>query len=93
MLRRCLTTLLLPALLALTAQSQAQEINKAQLLYETYCQQCHDSQIHMREKKRAQDLEDIRHFVKRWQNSLELKWTERDIDQVADYINQRYYHY
>lgn len=66
---------------------------KGELLYETYCIQCHDSTVHIRAKNKARNLDDIRYFVNRWQTQLELKWSEFDIEAVSRYVNDKFYQY
>ena len=62
-------------------------------LYENHCTSCHQSTVHIREKRKARSLDEIRGFIKRWADVLELGWREEDMDQVLEYLNASYYHY
>lgn len=65
--------------------------SRGQLLYETHCIACHTTQMHWREQKTAKDWPGLRRIVRRWQGELQLRWTDADIDEVARYLNRRYY--
>lgn len=91
-LNHLIFALLLFCLYSGIASAQSSPAN-GQLLYETYCTQCHDSIVHIRATKKARNLDDIRHFVDRWQTQLELKWSEFDIESVSRYVNDKFYGY
>jgi mono/diheme cytochrome c family protein len=81
--------------LATQAQGQPQPLSQAQsrgeLLYSTYCAECHSSQMHWREKKTVRDWPSLRAQVAFWQAQAQLGWGEEDITAVARYLNARYY--
>jgi mono/diheme cytochrome c family protein len=66
---------------------------RGQMLYETHCIACHSTQMHWRDQKTAKDWPGLRRLVRRWQNEQQLRWSDSDIDEVARYLNQRYYRY
>ena len=74
---------------ALTAQAA----DRGQALYEMGCDACHDKSVHQRSARHAASLEEIRNYVTRWSAALGTGWRDEEIDQVTDYLNQRYYHY
>lgn len=81
-------------LLAGACQAQTGTVpSRGQLLYETHCIACHTTQMHWRDRKSAKDWPGLRRVVRRWQGELQLRWTDADIDEVARYLNQRYYRY
>ena len=67
--------------------------SRGELLYVNQCLGCHESNVHIREKQKAKTIPAIRGEVTRWAKELQLKWTLRDIADVVDYLNSRYYHY
>jgi len=67
--------------------------SRGELLYLNHCLVCHESNVHIREKHNAKNINAIRSEVTRWMNELQLKWLPRDIEDVVDYLNSRYYHY
>ncbi len=65
--------------------------SRGEQLYENNCQVCHTSVVHVREKRRARTLKDLEYWVKRWSGELKLQWSADEINDVVDYLNQRYY--
>jgi mono/diheme cytochrome c family protein len=69
------------------------ETPRGELLYTTHCIACHNATIHWRDKKIAKDWIGLKAQVRRWQDISGLAWSDRDIVEVAGYLNARYYHY
>ncbi len=67
--------------------------SRGELLYLNHCLECHESQVHIRVTHHSKNINAIRDEVTRWVKQLELKWTLHDIEDVVDYLNNRYYHY
>ncbi len=67
--------------------------SRGQLLYETYCEHCHDSTVHIRKRRNAKNRDAIRHWVIRWAGELRLQWNSGDVEEVVRYLNRRYYRY
>ena len=77
---------------ALPGQAQQQSNSKiGQLLYESNCLTCHNSQPNWRAHKQANDWDSLTTQVKRWQNNLGMRWDDAQIAQVALYMNRRYF--
>lgn len=62
-----------------------------ELLYESNCLTCHNTQPNWRDQKQARDWDSLTTQIKRWQNNLGLRWDDAQITQVALYMNRRYY--
>ena len=80
----------------LTSLAQARPVpdqGHGKRLYQTYCNACHDAQIHWRDKHLATDLHSLDLQVRHWQATLNLRWNEDDINDVAHYLNAVYYHF
>ena len=73
--------------------SQLAPSSRGELLYLNHCLECHESNVHIRNTQKAETINAIRDEVTRWAKEIKLKWTLRDIEDVADYLNTRYYHY
>jgi mono/diheme cytochrome c family protein len=71
----------------------ALENTRPALLYSTHCNACHNEQIHWRAKQLSTDWENLRFQVRRWQDISGLGWGDQDIEDVAHYLNDLYYHY
>lgn len=75
------------------ALSDEESVSRGRLLYENHCGVCHTSKIHQREKRAAKNLDGIRFQVNRWQTHLKLQWNQQEIADVANFVNDEYYHY
>ena len=72
-------------------QAQAADPERGKLLYENHCRVCHTSVVHIREDRKASSREEIRTWVQRWRKELGLQWGYGEIDDVMEYLNERYY--
>ncbi len=60
-------------------------------LYRNHCLSCHESIAHIRENRRARSLTDIRRWVARWAEELDLGWGADEVEDVTSYLNRTYY--
>ena len=67
------------------------DIGRGRALYELRCDACHTESVHGRAHRVAKDLADVRRWVKRWNESLSIGWSDAEIDDVAAYLNATYY--
>lgn len=72
---------------------QAAPASRGQLLYTTHCVACHDTQVHWRANKVADNWTSLLKQVRRWQGVANLQWSEEDITLVARYLNDTIYEY
>jgi cytochrome c5 len=82
--------------LALAGAAQAQAVpppSRGQLLYETHCIECHNTQMHWRTRKQARDWDSLKAQVRRWQATANLGWTEADVTDVARHLNETIYQF
>jgi uncharacterized protein Usg len=89
--RSIVATLLVTA--SLFARTAEPEATRGALLYETHCIACHTEQMHWRDKRLATDWPSLKRLVQHWQGNVRLDWGDDDIDSVAQYLNQRFYHF
>jgi mono/diheme cytochrome c family protein len=75
------------------AETPEDSPNRGRQLYENHCTGCHESQVHIREKRKARTLTDVRGFVQRWAEVQALGWTDEEISEVLAYLNATYYKY
>ena len=78
-------------LLLAAGGTSAADAERGQLLYENHCTVCHTSVVHVRERRKAASREDIQSWIRRWQTELGLQWGATEVDDVAEYLNDRYY--
>lgn len=90
---RYLFVLLFAFSVARADAAPAPDADRGEVLYLAQCGDCHNSNVHWREKTLAKDWPTLRAWVRHWERFNELKWSEDDITAVARYLNRRYYHY
>jgi len=90
MIKWILVALLLMSSMSVLADHT--DVHRGQLLYKNHCGECHTSEIHQRKTSKVKKREDILQFVIKFQNHLKLGWEMKDAEQVADYLNENYYH-
>jgi mono/diheme cytochrome c family protein len=73
------------------SETRAADAERGRLLYENHCTVCHTSVVHVRERRKAASREDIQTWIRRWQTELGLYWGTVEIDDVTEYLNDRYY--
>lgn len=96
--RPCYIMRLIPALciaaaLTVAAGAEAADTDRGKALYESRCDTCHETSVHSRAVRSARTFDHIRAFVSRWDRELGGVWTTEEINEVARYLNERYYHY
>lgn len=64
---------------------------KAQL--EENCTSCHGSEVYTRTERRITSRRGLSTQVQRCQLSLNLNWFEDEVENVAEHLNQNYYHF
>jgi len=98
MIRAALIAVCLPAALCgctsgtTKAESPAMaDGQRGGLLYGTACVACHTTQAHWRDKSLVHSWGDLVYQVNRWQGVAGLNWSATDINDVATYLNERFY--
>ena len=79
------------ALLAAYASSAAAEFDRGEALYNNHCKECHESWAHTRQGRHANTIDSLRRRVAAWSFHAELEWSDEEINDVADYLNRRFY--
>jgi hypothetical protein len=88
---RCCGTVAAAGLLfALSAPASAGP-ERGRLLYENHCTGCHASTLHIREQRKAKSPAELRAFIQRWSDELKLTWSAEELNDVYQYLNNRYY--
>lgn len=62
------------------------------LLYGNHCIACHNANMHWRANSIVKNWGGLVTLVRRWQGAAQLNWSAEDIDEVAAYLNARFYH-
>ena len=80
-------------LLAATTTLPAADLAKGKALVAENCTKCHNERVYTRANRRVTTLDGLDAQVRRCEQSLGLKWFDDDIENVAAYLNQTYYHF
>jgi len=67
------------------------ELPRGQLLYENDCRGCHESVVHVRERRKASTPAEVEAWVRRWSGELKLGWGDDEVRAVSRYLGGRYY--
>jgi mono/diheme cytochrome c family protein len=67
--------------------------SRGQLLYTTHCIECHTTQVHWRDQRRARDWDSLKVWVRHWQGEGRLQWADDDVEAVARYLNEAIYQF
>jgi cytochrome c5 len=78
-------------LLFAPGDTRAADAERGRLLYQNHCTVCHTSVVHVRERRKAASREDIQSWIRRWQKELDLKWGSTEVDDVTEFLNNRFY--
>ena len=92
-LQRWVTAAVMSVLLAGSGSGVAETFDRGQALYENHCMSCHEATVHTREAHRATSLADLRRWVATWSFHASLDWSDEEIDDVADFMDRRFYHF
>lgn len=66
---------------------------RGELLYSTYCVECHRTEMHWRDKRLATDWNSLYAQVRRWQANSGRSWEPGDTRAIARYLNATFYHF
>ena len=73
-------------------QIAAADLEHGRKLYEVSCDACHNATVHWRDKRLVDSWPALVHQVDRWQRNSRQQWEASDINDVAAYLNDRFYH-
>ena len=73
-------------------QIAAADLEHGRKLYEVSCDACHNANVHWRDKRLVDSWPALVHQVDRWQRNSRQKWQPADVNDVAAYLNERFYH-
>jgi mono/diheme cytochrome c family protein len=71
----------------------AEEFSRGQALYENHCQSCHTDWAHTRSERKVTSMGELHRRVAAWSIHSGLDWSDEDIGDVADYLEQNFYRF
>jgi mono/diheme cytochrome c family protein len=77
---------------ALPEPLAAADLERGRRLYEISCVACHNANVHWRDKRLANSWPALLAQVDRWQRNAGQRWEPAEINDVAAYLNERFYH-
>ena len=78
-------------LLTLSQGAVAEEDGAA--LHAAHCVSCHGSEVYTRAERRVTTRPGLTKQVRRCELALGLTWFDDQIEAVAEFLNDRYYHF
>lgn len=76
---------------ALAGPAPAADPARGRALYEAQCGGCHNESVHNDSSRKARNFEAARARVADFAGQLRVNWTTAQTDDVAVYLNDRYY--
>jgi mono/diheme cytochrome c family protein len=76
---------------AVTERLAAADLERGRRLYEVSCDACHNANVHWRDQRLANSWPTLLAQVDRWQRNAGQRWEPSDINDVAAYLNDRFY--
>ncbi len=67
--------------------------DRGKLLYENHCLECHESQVHIRERRDVSSIADVVFQINRWQQELRLNWELEEMNDVLRYLDAEFYRF
>jgi len=64
---------------------------RGRLLYENHCTNCHASTVHVRDQRKSKTPTEMRAWIMRWSGELKLNWSEDELADVYQHLNNHYY--
>ena len=68
------------------------DAGRGRILYDLGCKSCHGANAHWRDKHIVHSWQSLREEVKRWERIAGRHWQAAEIEDVAAYLNERFYH-
>ena len=79
--------------MAVFSTPAAEEFDRGEALYENHCRECHESWAHTRDGRHVTTVNGLRGRVAAWSIHTNLQWSQEEIDDVTDYLNQQFYQF
>ena len=81
------------AILMLISAAFAADPARGQHLVTAYCGDCHNATIYSGNQRKATDTLALREQILTGALALGLNWTNKEVEDVTEYLNNAYYHF
>ena len=76
-----------------SAQTQAQNFERGQELFQHQCGGCHGDLVVADKQGKAKTLEELRKKIASWADHSGAEWGNSEVDDVLYYMNKSFYHF
>lgn len=77
----------------LATTANAADIENGEDLHFEHCTGCHDSSVYTRDNRNLRSFERLGAQVRFCKDSLGLTWFDDEVEDVIEFLNQKYYHF
>ena len=71
----------------------AVDLENGKSLHDENCLRCHDESKYTREDRMIKNFQQLHERIKQCELMAELTWFDEEIDDVAAYLNDQFYHF
>ncbi len=71
----------------------AETTKSGQELHDSNCISCHDDSVYQRRNGIIKTMAGLKTQIRRCETTLDLTWFDVELDSVAEYLNNKYYHF
>ena len=69
------------------------DIDNGKALHDENCMRCHQENIYTRKNRLIHSFPDLHERIRQCELSADLTWFDEEIDNVAAYLNDAFYHF
>lgn len=80
-------------LMTMTPAVGAADAVRGRQLFETHCIACHSTELYKRPPPKVGNWVQLEQEVHHWQAQTGQRWAQSEVDDVAAYLNERFYHF
>ncbi|MEJ2140405.1 MAG: cytochrome c [Gammaproteobacteria bacterium] len=82
---------ILLAITYMASMATLADAQRGQKLHDAHCMKCHDDSVYTRDQHFVTSKEALVKQVKRCALNTNTQWSEKDVNDVVDYLNATYY--
>ena len=86
-------SLCLFATVVAAAPVQSADLDRGRSLHDRQCLSCHGTNVYSRPNRYIKSLEQLKRETERWSGLANPPLKKKEIDEIARYLNQTYYHF
>ena len=71
----------------------AVDLENGKLLHDENCLRCHDESKYLRKNRIIKNFQQLHERIRQCELTTELTWFDEEVDDVAAYLNNQFYHF